>query len=240
MSVDVRANVTPNLVLGICVTAVGVALALDQFQLIDARQLFRFWPLAVILFGASMVIQALRGGGDEASPAIRGRSSHANSRVWVLVFVGILVAQGLHRGRDTIQSDAGETVSLFAVMSRDQRTSSATRFQGGEMTSIMGESRLDLRQASIAPGEQAVIDVFTLMGGLVLQVPEGWTIDVQALPVMGRVNDRRGSRNRADGQALPEAETTGIEDRTPSPNAVAPPRVVLRGFIMMGGLVIRS
>ena len=72
MSVDVRANVTPNLVLGICVTAVGVALALDQFQLIDARQLFRFWPLAVILFGASMVIQALRGGGDEALPCHPG------------------------------------------------------------------------------------------------------------------------------------------------------------------------
>ena len=108
------------------------------------------------------------------------------------------------------------------------------------MTSIMGESRLDLRQASIAPGEQAVIDVFTLMGGLVLQVPEGWTIDVQALPVMGRVNDRRGSRNRADDQPLPESPATGIEDRTPPAEAVAPPRVVLRGFIMMGGLVIRS
>jgi len=239
MSIDVRANVTPNLVLGICVTAIGVALALDQFQLIDARQLLRYWPLAVILFGASMVIQALRGGGDEASVS-RGRSSQVGPRLWVLIFVGILVAQALHRGRDaTLQSDTSETVSLFAVMSRDQRISYATRFQGGEMTSIMGESRLDLRQATIAPGEEAVIEVFALMGGLVLLVPEGWTIDVQTLPVMGGVRDRRGPRETAV-QTGQESSTTVVEERTPPSNTASPPRVVLRGFIMMGGLVIRS
>jgi hypothetical protein len=86
----------------------------------------------------------------------------------------------------------------------------------------MGQARLDLRQATIAPGEEAVIDAFTLMGGLVLQVPEDWIVDVQALNVMGGINDRRGPAP------------------TPPSNASAPPRLVLRGLIIMGGLVISS
>lgn len=239
MATDARPSITPNLVVGICITAVGVALVLDRLHVIEARQLLRFWPLAVIVFGASMVVQALQSG-DDAATAGSGRRTHVFPRFFVLILVGILVTQTLHRGSAAIQTDTNERVNLFAVMSRDQRVSYATGFHGGEMTSFMGECQLDLRHATVAPGEEAVIDVFTLMGGLVLQVPDGWTIDVQALPVMGGVTDRRSPRDRDGAQAAQGSATSTVEEKTPPSNTLAPPRVVLRGFIMMGGLVIRS
>ena len=103
-------------------------------------------------------------------------------------------------------------------MSHHQQVSSAPVFRGGEMTSVMGHADLDLRKTTVAPGEEAVIEVFTLMGGTTIRVPEGWTVEVRAVPITGGVKDRRsGARD------IPGA-----------------PRIVIRGFIMMGGLNIRS
>ena len=142
------------------------------------------------------------------------------------------------------------------------------------MTSIMGGTQLDLRQATLAPGEEAVVDIFTVMGGAVLHIPDGWTVDVQTTSVMGGVKDERGNvvrtreeerrrrRQSRSGESdtqeppAPQAETreappvgAGVEredqPKAPgtspgTPPGTTPPRLVLRGFVMMGGLIIRS
>jgi hypothetical protein len=102
------------------------------------------------------------------------------------------------------------------------------------MTSVMGSSTLDLRNAAIAPGSEAVLDVLALMGGLDLIVPDDWVVDVRTVAVMGGVEDSRGRvnrrRQRDSGGTSPPAPDT-------SPSG-PPPRVVVRGLIMMGGLNI--
>ena len=62
-----------------------------------------------------------------------------------------------------------------------------------------------------------MIDVFTVMGGHEIKVPETWSVVTKAVPIMG-----------------------GIEDRTRAPQAPQAPRLVLRGFIMMGGVEIKN
>jgi len=124
--------------------------------------------------------------------------------------------------------------------SDDQRVSSATRFRGGDMTTVMGGCTLDLRPALLARGEEATLEVFALMGGLTLRVPEGWTVDVRAVPILGGVRDQRagfgGRRQLKDG----EVEANDAPAAQGGPAEGAAPRLVLRGFIMMGGLIIRS
>lgn len=213
---DTRVNVTPNLAFGICLVVIGTALALERLHVIEASQILRFWPLGLVLIGVSLVIQALHAG--DAPPAGRSEQGFTSGHVVAIVLVGILVSQSLHRGTDAIRTDSSETVSVFAVLGRHERVSHAPRFRGGEMTTVMGRSELDLREATIPSGEEAVIDVFGLMGRVVVRVPEGWTVDVRAVPIMGGVRDRRGGVRDVPGN----------------------PRVVLRGFIMMGGLDIRS
>jgi hypothetical protein len=109
-------------------------------------------------------------------------------------------------------------------MGRAEHTSRGGRFQNGEITNVMGRSELDLRDAIIPPGGQASVDVFSLMGGAVILVPRDWVVDSQALPLMGAVRDERFAPLATDGNA-----STG-----------PPPRLVLRGFVVMGALVIRS
>ena len=55
-----RFRVTMNLAFGICLILVGTALMLDRLQLVDAAQILRFWPVALMLFGVVLVIQSFQ------------------------------------------------------------------------------------------------------------------------------------------------------------------------------------
>jgi hypothetical protein len=91
------------------------------------------------------------------------------------------------------------------------------------MTSVMGGCVLDLRQAIVAPGAEAVVNVFAFMGGHEVVVPSGWTVIPDVVPILGAVEDKRLS---------------AIVD--PTLAGVAAPRLVLRGMVMLGGLTIKS
>ena len=210
-----RVRVTTNLALGICLILLGTVLILDRMQLVDASQLLRFWPVGLVIFGAALVMQSFQRA-DATQPAHRHDGFNAG-HVIVWVIIALLFSQGFSRGV-TVRTDSSETANVVAVMSRHQRISSASVFRAAEMTTIMGRADLDLRKTTVAPGEEGVIEVFTLMGGSTIRVPEGWHVDLRATPVMGGIRDRR----------------TGARD------AAGAPRIVIRGFIMWGGLDIRS
>ena len=84
---------------------------------------------------------------------------------------------------------------------------------------IMGGFDVDLRDASIAPNTQAVIDVFAFWGGLELKVPEDWVVINRVMPLMGGVDDKT---------------------RPPIASTAAPKQLVVRGIVIMGGISIRN
>ncbi len=210
-----RLRVTTNLAFGICLILLGTVLILDRMQLVDASQLLQFWPLGLVLFGAALVIQSFQrvDGAQEG----RSRRDFNGGHVIIWVIIGLVFSQGFSRG-GTARTDSDENPNVVAVLSRHQQVSRAAVFRGAEMTTIIGRTDLDLRQTTVTPGEEPVIQVFMLMGGSTIRVPDGWQVDVRATPLMGGFKDRR----------------TGARD---VPGA---PRLVIRGFIMWGGLDIRS
>jgi Cell wall-active antibiotics response 4TMS YvqF/Domain of unknown function (DUF5668) len=241
MSTDARLRYAPNLALGICIMAIGIALMLDKLHILEAERILRFWPVGLVLLGAGVVAQSLWPGTEEPAADGKRRPSATPLLVLVVIVTGFLIGPRFGRS-NLVRSDARDTVSLFAVMGEDQRTSYATTFRGGEMTSFMGSNKLDLRQATLAPGEEAVIDVFAMMGGLELRVPDGWTVVVEAVPVMGGVKDQRlhaGDRRALEAERAP-ADAGASDIKAPEANPSTAPRVVVRGFIIMGGLVIKS
>jgi hypothetical protein len=241
---------TPNLVVGLTVTAAGAALLLDTLDVINARDLLRFWPAVLVLFGLSIIVQALQGGPAGAAQ----RPIITPGFVILLVLAGLFLSNFLQRFQPSTNGAAGSNnPAVYAVMSRSTRTSAAAPFRGANMTTFMGRSRLDLSDAQLAPGEEAIVDVLGMMGAVELVVPDGWDVQVEAFPVMGRVADRRFLSSRTRTQPASEArDTTGAPGETvaetdqappPSPAAAAsaePPRVIVRGFIMMGNLHIES
>jgi hypothetical protein len=234
---------TPNLVVGIGVTMLGVVLTLDKLGIVEALGWLQFWPVLLVFFGVAIVAQALR-------PAPGGRQAPILSAPLVL----LLVVAGVIASRTTAPRSAAEaameggaTVSVHAVMSGNSHAVAGRPFRHAEMTAVMGESRLDLRGATLAPGEEAVIDVVTVMGSTIVYVPADWDVNFDAVPVMGGVKDERSGRAARpddDGDANADASAVAV---TPPADASATatfdgprPRLVLRGFVLMGGLVIRS
>jgi hypothetical protein len=250
---ETRSGFTPNLVVGIGVTLLGVLLTLDKLEMINALVWLRYWPVLLTLFGLSIAYQALRGSrGDKAPPILSA------PLIILLIFFGVLASRLSERTGQAAAPDSDRPVSVHALMSGNRRVVTLDPFRHGEVTTVMGESRLDLRQATIPPGEEAVVDIVTVMGSTIVYVPDGWDVNFDAVPVMGGVKDER----RRPGMAVSDDDNTDKnEDRrerrrdqesaaTPPAPAVTPPlapttsgpapRLVLRGFVMMGGLVIRS
>ena len=84
------------------------------------------------------------------------------------------------------------------------------------MTAIMGGCEIDLRETDIK-GEEAVIDVVAIWGGIELRVPMGWNVVVKAMPIMG-----------------------GVDDKTYPSKEGKSKRLVIDGNIIMGGVEIKN
>ena len=151
-------------------------------------------------------------------------SGRATWFVIVFVLLGVLII-GNWPGRRGEAADAGDHPRLAAVIGSAQRAPETRVFSGAEMTALMGSCALDLTRAQMAPGGEATIDIFAMMGSVTIRVPDGWTIDTHAVPVMGSIRDERWPAPKAG------ADNSFATDA---------PRLQLRGVVMMGSIFIKS
>jgi hypothetical protein len=235
---------TPNVVVGLALTTLGTVLLLDQLGFMDAQSVVRFWPVLLVLFGASVVVEAMAPR-PEGEPVRQSRPIVGPGAIFFVLILWMLSSNAFP-DRRFVSSGAAEDpeVTLVAVLGRDERVSLAAPFRDAQMTSVMGRTRLDLRQATIAPGESATVDVFGVMGAVDVIVPESWTVEVQTTAVMGGVSDRRRGRDRNDDDnddITLGPDPAGAQAGAPLADAeTTPPRIVLRGLVVFGGLIIRS
>jgi len=231
---------TPRLILGLAIALFGVVLVLDRLNLVVADQVLRWWPSVIVAIGAVIFAQSRRigHGVNGIIVMIIGAWLLLNTLglvqvrfwelFWPLVLIGIgcvLVMQSMRRRtRQQSGSDADDTLNGFAVLSGVKRSSSAAHFRGGEITAILGGAQIDLRQATIPPGEEAALDIFVVMGGCEITVPASWTVVTPLVPVLGGVDDKRLA-------PMPGAEGLGSRPA---------PRLALRGLLLMGGIEIKS
>jgi predicted membrane protein len=224
-------HVTPRLVVGICLALLGGMLLLDNLHVFHAREVLRFWPLGIIAVGLVVFSQAIDTGGRVNGGAmvffggllLLDKLHLLQVDFWNLFWPLVLILVGANLTFQTFRpnvsvagANANETVSLFAVWGGSKRTSNSPRFRGGDMTAVMGGCHLDLRQATIPPGESATIDVLAVMGGHEIFVPPDWSVVTRVFPLMG-----------------------GVEDKTVLQKG-ATSTLVLRGFVMMGGVEIKN
>jgi predicted membrane protein len=243
MPTQTRLNPTPQFAVGACLVLFGVLLSLDRLQLVDAAQSLRFWPIVLLVLGVWMVVDR-----RESSRSLPGSIlivigglfllntlGVARVRFWELFWPFLIVligtrlimqtlGRGVPAGASTAPTSTVGAINLFALLGGSKRAINDRPFRGGEITAILGGTELDLRQATIEPGELAVITVFAVMGGHEVWVPSAWNVVSEVAPVLGSVEDKR----------LPAIETT------PRPSNEAAPRLVLRGMVVMGGLTIKS
>lgn len=223
----------PRLVLGLGIILIGALFLLGNLDIIDPHDYLRLWPAILIVIGIAYLVQCQHGPGRVwgiiltfiGTAMLLDRLYFIHFSLWsywplILVFVGaMMILRGAPRHRSisspvTESEDAHSYIKGIAILSGFKRKNNSQDFKGGELTAIMGGLEIDLRDASIK-GE-AVIDVFTMMGGAEIRVPEDWTIILEGFPFLG-----------------------GFEDKTIPPKA-STKRLIIKGTAVMGGVEIKN
>ena len=254
MSSRPASRLTGRMIAGGILIALGVLFTLDNFGVVDAGDVFRYWPLFLVGFGLLKLAQARHPDQRVAGAALMGigsilllRTLHLVSfhmrDVWPIVLViggGLLVWRSLQRrdpgavlasargqlpnqesGGAPVEGAGGYVLNEFAFLGGGERKIRTPDFRGGEVTAIMGGFEIDLRGAGIV-GDEAVLEVFTLWGGVEIRVPEDWIVQIQATPILGGISET------VTGPTVPAGSSSGPRKR-----------LVIRGTAIMGGVEVK-
>ena len=112
-------------------------------------------------------------------------------------------------------TDSSDFINATAILGGFNRKCPSQQFRGGDLTAIMGGGKIDLREARIQ-ADQAVLDVFALMGGIDIQVPPDWIVEPRLTPILGGYTDRR------------------------TPDKTGTQRLVIHGTSIMGGVTVSN
>jgi predicted membrane protein len=229
-----RPRITGQVLIGLMAIAVGVIFTLDNLEIIDARDYLQYWPVAFVAVGVLKLWHASRDGhGWLGGLFFLGLGSWmlleriiyfqiSGREIFPLFLVflgGYMVWRGFGGHRRGRAVDGHNRFSGLAIMGGVGRRSNSQAFEGADITAIMGGCEIDLRQASIAPGTEAIIDIFAFWGGIDIKVPEDWTVVTRAMPLMG-----------------------GVEDKTHTPQPPPPveKRLIISGIVVMGGVLVKN
>lgn len=226
---------TPNLVMGITIMAVGIVLLLDTIGVRDAASLMKYWPALIVLFGASLVAQAFK---PADAAAVKRGSGGVPCFFLFLLVVAMFSSFGIPSNAWT--SVSGPRVTTTGIMGKSESTNVRADVRSGRVAVLMGRSSLDLRQVKLAPGEEVVVDVFVTMGRATVRIPDDWVVDASALPVMGSVDEERFTPITSEEIVAKENEEVQAELPETRPPTGPAPRLKLRGFVMMGKVEITS
>jgi hypothetical protein len=232
MATDTR-RASNQVVLGLLVMGMGVLFLLDNLNILDFRHAIGFWPLAFIAAG----VIVLAGDGPRSGSytgavligvgvlMILGRLGVLYvswAMVWPLLLIalgGLILFRTLGPGRTPrpLRADGAvpdNVVDVVAILGAVERRVATPDFVGGEITAVLGGCELDLRESSIV--KEAVLNVFTIWGGINIKVPPDWTVVWNGTALMGGFAQRTAS--------VPDSGK----------------RLVIRGYAIMGGVEVRN
>ncbi len=225
-------SLSPGAVIAILLIAVGALLFLDQNGIIDAWQILRYWPLALIAVGLLKLTR--RDSCNRAGAIILIVIGVLNSgwaigfatwsRMWplLIIIVGAVLLWNAVSGR---RDDAAQFVaensrlSEWALFGGGERKLSTPDFERGDLLAVFGGFDIDLRRAGMKTG-RAVIEANCLFGGVTLRVPEDWNVIVRGTGVFG---------GYSDSTRHPRPEEVPIANQ-----------LLVRGIAMFGGVDVKN
>jgi hypothetical protein len=158
--------------------------------------------------------------------------------VFAVVALMALAAAGmalLKRALPSIGDEDSDEVRLTAIGEGRRHVSRAAAFRGGSSLSVMGATRIDLRQATPAPGG-AHLRLQAFMSAVKVIVPEGWLVRTELECANATVVDR-SARAKEESAAAPDlvlsgravASAVAVSNKAGRTAAEAPPQTAAEG-----------
>lgn len=107
----------------------------------------------------------------------------------------------------------------IAIFGGGEKKFANQNFKGGRITTVFGGNEIDLTECKLAPGTN-VIDVFTMFGGVELQVPSSWKVKQDVIPIFGGFSQ---SGRKAALENMDESAT-----------------LFVKGIVIFGGVEVKS
>lgn len=224
----------PAVIAGVVITALGVILLLDRFEVLEAREVLRYWPVILIIIGLCNLFMRECTGNRVAGVILtvvgtillldRLELWHVRFRdLWplILIVIGLLMLWRAIEGPRAVRLPAGSSASRLnelAIFGGVERRISSQEFEGGQVFVMFGGVELDLRQAAIK-GRQAVVEANSMFGGVEIRVPENWLVTVKGVGIFGGYSDHTHHTVPAGTEAK---------------------EFVVRGVAMFGGVEVKN
>ncbi len=230
-----------GIVIGSLIVVIGLLILLDNMNIIRVHDVWRYWPVLLIVFGVAKILEAHRPAGYVWGGVVTLAGAlilldnldivvFDFNLIWPLLLIAFglsMLLRSMDRKRylasataaGTGPIDTSSSCNAFAVFGGSKRRVDTPDFRGGDAVAVFGGVEFDLRKAGMTV-DQAVIDVNVVCGGLEVRVPDNWTVVNRAATIFG-----------------------GVEDKTvqshSDPN-VKSPTLVITGSVIFGGISLRN
>ena len=238
-----------GIVVGGLIVLIGLLILLDNMGIIRFHDVWRYWPVLLIVLGVSKILEShapagyVWGGVITLAGALLLLDNldivvFDFNLIWPLLLIAFglsMLLRSMDRKRylesatsapGTAPGSAtgsgpieGSTCDAYAVFGGSKRRISTQDFRGGDAVAVFGGVEFDLRGAGMTV-DQAVIDVNVVCGGLEVRVPDNWTIINRAVTIFGGVEDKT-----MQSKAEPNAKS---------------PHLVITGSVVFGGISLRN
>jgi len=211
---------------------IGVFFLLTENHVIEAQELWRFWPLILVAVGVTRM--TARGPSSRFAGALLimlglifetaefgwfGLRWHT---MWPLMLIGLgllMLWRNLtprRYGRITIPTDP-DGLDHLTIFGGGERRIGGADFEAATVLAIFGGYKLDLRKAAMK-SDKAVVDASAIFGGVEILVPESWNVVVRGAGIFGGYGD---------------------ESHHPGPGSPAP-QLFVEGVAIFGGVAIKN
>ena len=230
-----------GIVLGGLIVIIGLFILLDNMGIVRVHDVWRYWPVLLIVFGVSRILEShapagyIWGGVVTLAGALILLDNldivvFDFNLVWPLLLIAFglsMLLRSMERKRylatasaaGTTPIDASSSCNCYAVFGGTKRRISTPDFRGGEAVAVFGGVEFDLRDAGMTV-EEAVIDVNIVCGGLEVRVPDNWIITNRAMTIFGGVEDKT-----VQGKLDPSAKSQHL---------------IITGSVVFGGISLRN
>ena len=224
-----------GMILGATVCVVGVILMLDHMGVVQAGNLWRFWPMLLVVAGVVNLTEP----GKQAWGALLlvigvlfqldnlGFIHFRIADLWPLAIItaGVMMIWGSLKARQfkTKVGGAANSMNATSIFGGVERRVGVKDFKYGSVSAVFGGVELDFRDAEME-GEEAVMDVNVMFGGVEIRVPDHWRVEARNQTMFGGYTDA----TRGTGNPPPGAAVTG------------PKTLVITGQVLFGGIEVKN
>jgi hypothetical protein len=190
--------------------AVGAIFLLNNFHLFPARDIWEYWPVALMIAGAFKLADSVLPAGRALGGILLVAGGILLSSnlglipidigdLWPLAIIALGVFMLVNRNanpwryRSAFRSNMHQHAAVFGGGKRKINTDD---FKYAKFDAVFGGFEIDFREANII-GDSATVEINAVFGGAEVRIPTNWSAVIQAAGVFGAFTDNSTQPNAA-------------------------------------------